>query len=100
LAEALTTRGILLCKLKRYSEARGILEGARQIAERCGDSEGAGLALLVLVEEMYQNFNKYESQFIATRLRQLLECTQVISTRYRVENCLRVIGSNIKTRVT
>ena len=91
LAEALTTRGTLLCKLKRYSEAREILDAARHIAERCGDFEGAGLALLVVVEEMYQSFNENELRLITTRLQQLLQCTQATATRHRVENCLRLI---------
>lgn len=96
MAEALTTRGILLCKLERYNEARATLEGARQIAERCGDSEGAGRALLALVEEMHRNLNEYECRSIANRLRQLLEQTQAESTRCRLENCLRIIGDTSK----
>jgi tetratricopeptide (TPR) repeat protein len=88
LAEALTTRGLLFCKLKRFTEARGILEGAWRIAERCGDSEGAGRALLVLFEEMYRQMDQGERYFIAIRLRDLLENTQTKSIRSRVEKCL------------
>ena len=42
LAEALTTSGLVLCKLGRRHEAKPILERARRVAERCGDYEGAG----------------------------------------------------------
>jgi TolB-like protein len=93
LAEALTTRAIVFCKLNRYSEARAILEGARRIAERCGDSEGAGRALLVLIEEMYTTLNETERQEIANRVRALLQNTQVATTRCRLENCLRLISN-------
>ena len=89
LAEALTTKGLISCKQNRRSEARGILEGAWRIAERCGDSEGAGRALLMIVEEMYDELDASERHHIVARMRELLECTQVASTRMRLENCLR-----------
>lgn len=93
LAEALTTRGLLLCRLKRFMEARLSLEGAWRIAERCGDSEGAGRALLVLFEEMYNHLNPPERFDVAGRMRALLEHTQTASTRSRLEKCLRLISS-------
>ena len=42
LAEALTTQGLVLCRLGRRHEAKPALERARRVAERCGDYEGAG----------------------------------------------------------
>ena len=95
LAEALTTRGLLFCKLKRFTEARVTLEGAWRTAERCGDSEGAGRALLVLFEEMYNQLNPPERYDIAARMRVLLEHTQMASTRSRLEKCLRLISEAI-----
>lgn len=88
LAEALTTRGQLFCRLKRFTEARAILEGAWRIAQRCGDSEGTSRALLVLFEEMYNQMDKTERHYIAARLRDLLETTQTASIRSRVAKCL------------
>jgi DNA-binding winged helix-turn-helix (wHTH) protein/tetratricopeptide (TPR) repeat protein len=93
LAEALTTRGVLFCKLDRFAEARPMLEGAWRIAERCGDSEGAGRALLLLFEQMYSQMAQTERQYIATRMRQLLENTQTASTRARLEKCLMLISN-------
>ena len=93
LAEALTTRGWVLCKLNRHNEARNILEGARRIAERCGDTEGAGRALLIVFEEMYGELDSHELLSLANRLRELLANTQVTSTRSRLENCLKLISS-------
>jgi tetratricopeptide (TPR) repeat protein len=94
LAEALTTKGRLFCKQRRYNEARPILEGAFRIAERCGDTEGAGRALLVLVEEMHPQMEQTELSRIAVRLRELLECTQQASTRARLANATKQIFSS------
>jgi TolB-like protein len=98
LAEALTTKGIIFCKLNRHAQARGILEGAQRIAERCGDSEGAGQALLVVVEEMYEKLEESERKDIGVRLGELLEDAQGWSTRLRLQNCLQLILSNHPNR--
>jgi len=92
LAEALTTRGLLFCKLRRFTEARLSLEGAWRIAQRCGDSEGAGRALLVLFEEMFNQLGPSERNDVAARMRRLLEHTQTASTRSRLEKCLDLIS--------
>ncbi|HJS23098.1 MAG TPA: winged helix-turn-helix domain-containing protein [Pyrinomonadaceae bacterium] len=91
LAEALTTKGRLFCKLNRYAEARPILEGAWRIAERCGDKEGAGRALLILVEEMHFHLEQTERNRLAVQVRELLKHTQSGSTRTRLEECLIVL---------
>jgi tetratricopeptide (TPR) repeat protein len=91
LAEALTTKGIILCKLHQYGKARGILEGACRVAERCGDPEGAGRALLTLIEEMYNELDKSEQNAIVTRMYELLKDTQLSATRSRLEYYLRLI---------
>src|SRR5262245_18029040 len=46
LAEALTTRGLILCRLGKKHEAKPSFERARRIGERCEDHEAAGRALL------------------------------------------------------
>jgi TolB-like protein/Tfp pilus assembly protein PilF len=91
LAEALTTKGQLFCKLNRYNEARQILEGAWRIADRCGDTEGAGRALLTLVEEMHPQMEQAELNHIVTRVRELLGYTQQESTRARMAECLKTV---------
>jgi TolB-like protein len=93
LAEALITRGQLFCRLKRFTEARAILEGAWRIAQRCGDSEGAGRALLVLFEEMYSEMDQPERHYIAARMRDLLKNTQRASTRSRMAKSLMLIST-------
>ena len=91
LAEALTTKGRLFCKLNRYAEARQLLEGAWRIAERCGDKEGAGRALLILVEEIGPHLEQTERNRLALQVRDLLGHTQSASTRTRLVECLKII---------
>jgi tetratricopeptide (TPR) repeat protein len=91
LAEALTTKGRLFCKTNRHSEGRQILEGAWRIAERCGDNEGAGRALLTLIEETHTQIDEAERRRMVLRIRKLLENTQQASTRTRLTDCLKTI---------
>jgi tetratricopeptide (TPR) repeat protein len=46
LAESLTTAGVVAAKQLRYSEAKRSFEAAFRVAERSGDHEGAGRALV------------------------------------------------------
>jgi TolB-like protein/predicted negative regulator of RcsB-dependent stress response len=92
LAEALTTKGRLFCKLGRHLEGREILDGAWRIAERCGDIEGAGRALLTLVEETHKKMDQAERNRMASRVRELLRNTQQGSTRARLFKCLNTLG--------
>ncbi|HSE16686.1 MAG TPA: winged helix-turn-helix domain-containing protein [Pyrinomonadaceae bacterium] len=93
LAEALSTRGLLFCKLKRFMEARAILEGASRIAERCSDFEGASRALLILFEEMCSHLDQSDQYYVAARMRGILEHTQTASTRSRLTKCLMIIST-------
>lgn len=94
LAEALTTKGTLFCRLQRLPEARAILEGARRIAERCGDSEGAGRALLVMLENMWTHFEEFERNDLAARMCKWLENSQQQSTRRRLHRCLEAMSKD------
>jgi len=94
LAEAMVTKGLVLCNLERYAEARIALEGANRLAERCGDDEGAGRALLVLVERVGPWLERRELEDFGSRLNNLLAETQQSSTRVRVANCLDWILEN------
>ena len=91
LAESLTTRGLVLCKVGRKWEARGVLEGAYRIAERCGDTEGAGRALLVVIEEIFDELATEEREDLALRLKHLLGKSQQASILQRLANCLKRI---------
>jgi len=88
LAEALTTQGLVLCRLGRRHEAKPALERARRVAERCGDYEGAGKALLILIEEMCDQLGNDERREIGSQASQLLATSQLATTRERLQNCL------------
>jgi signal transduction histidine kinase/ActR/RegA family two-component response regulator len=92
LAEALTTHGLVLCKLGRRHEAKPILLRARRVAERCGDYEGAGRPLLILIEEMCEQLGEEERQDVGAQASQLLANSQQASTAERLENCLERIA--------
>jgi TolB-like protein len=91
LAEVLTTKGVVCCKLRRYREAVRILETAHGVAARCGDRQGAGMALLILIEEIGAQLSLEEREDIAVRLRQLLSDLQQASVSARVQEALTVI---------
>ncbi len=93
LAEALTTQGLVLCKLGRRHEAKPILHRARRVAERCGDYEGAGRALLIVIEEMCDQLGEDERQEIGAQASQLLANSQQSVTTERLEKCLDRIAA-------
>ena len=92
LAEALTTQGLITCRLGRRQEAKPILERARRVAERCGDREGAGRALLILIEEMCDQLPDDERREIGAQANQLLAASQQQATRDRLSKCLDMIA--------
>jgi signal transduction histidine kinase/ActR/RegA family two-component response regulator len=92
LAEALTTQGLVICRLGRRQEAKPILERARRVAERCGDREGAGRALLILIEEMCDQLPDDERREIGAQANQLLASSQQHATRERLRKCLEMIA--------
>ncbi len=93
LAEALTTQGLVFCKLGRKHEAKPILERAQRVAERCGDNEGAGRALLILIEEMCEQLGDDERREIGARVNQLLANSQQKLTRDRLRTALERIAA-------
>src|SRR5215212_9769759 len=92
LAEALTTQGLILCRLGQRHEAKPIIERARRVAERCGDREGAGRALLILIEEMCDQLADDERREIGAQANQLLANSQQHATRERLRKCLETIA--------
>jgi hypothetical protein len=91
LAEALTTRGLVLSKLRRHSEARSALEGAYRVAGRCGYNDGAGRALLVLWEEMNAELEPSEMVELGGRIAKLLNKSEQTSTHERLLRALDLI---------
>ncbi|HEV7395544.1 MAG TPA: ATP-binding protein [Pyrinomonadaceae bacterium] len=93
LAEALTTQGLVLCKLERRHEAKPILHRAQRVAERCGDREGSGRACLILIEEMCEQLGDDERREIGAHANQLLANSQQASTRERLRICLDQVAA-------
>lgn len=92
LAEALITHGIVLCRLGRHREAKRVLDRANRVAESCGDSEGAGCALVIMIEEMCDQLEDDERQELGARMSRLLSHSQQASILERLRKCLDAIN--------
>jgi tetratricopeptide (TPR) repeat protein len=88
LAEALTTKAIVCSKLEKFNEAQRGFEAAYQIYERCRDDEGAGLALLIMLEELGDRLEHSETVQLAEKLKKLIGNTQQRRLRTRAEICM------------
>jgi len=93
LAEALTTEGLIMCRLEHRYEAKPVIERARRVAERCGDREGAGRALLIMIEEMCDQLGDDERLEIGAQANQLLANSQQLATRERLRRCQDLIAA-------
>ena len=92
LAQSLRTKGLVLCRLSEYRAAKKVLERAQQVAEHCGDIEGGGRAILVLIEEMRAELSDEELMELGAQLYKLLANSQMASIRERLTKSLKEIG--------
>jgi len=76
LAEALTTHGIALARLRDLDQARATFQRAVDVAEQAGDPEGAGQASLVLVEHLGSHLSNDDLYLAVQRAGRLLENSQ------------------------
>ena len=93
LAEALITNGVVRSRLQEFANSKRSFEAAYKVAERCGDSEGAGRALLVMVEELGNHLEITERVQVTEKLKTLLATTQQSALQLRVEASLAKILS-------
>jgi CheY-like chemotaxis protein len=94
LAEGLTTQGTALARLRDPAQAKAILQRASDIAEEAGDSESAGRAALVMIEELGTCLSNEKLTATIERAKKLLGNTQEISTIRRLMTCAcRVVSS-------
>ncbi|HEX3252577.1 MAG TPA: hypothetical protein VHS05_24270 [Pyrinomonadaceae bacterium] len=63
------------------------------VAERCGDQEGAGRALLTMFEEINDGLELNEKTEISEKIKRVLGRTQQSSLDSRVEKCLALVES-------
>ena len=94
LAEALTTSGLIERKLGNYTKAKSTLQTSCSVAERCGDYEGAGRALLILLEELSHQLEPAEKLQISEKLRGLFATTQQTAMQTRVKSVLSHLDPN------
>jgi CheY-like chemotaxis protein/Flp pilus assembly protein TadD len=87
LAEALTTLGIALARLRHPEQARSALERAIDVAEQAGDVEGAGNTALAMIEELGSYLSNDYLSATVTRAKILLEKTRGMASVWRLTNC-------------
>jgi len=92
LAEAVTTSGLVSAKQNRYNEAKKRFEAAYNIAARCGDNEGAGRAILSMLEELDDVLPSYEKAQLGRELKKLLATTQQKALQARMEKMVAKMG--------
>ncbi|HEY6118650.1 MAG TPA: winged helix-turn-helix domain-containing protein [Pyrinomonadaceae bacterium] len=88
LAEALTTRGIVLSRLGNQPRAIRLLDQGARLAERCGDSEGAARALFFIFEDIPGQLENEELSYWLPQLEKLLALTPDKATKERGRKCL------------
>jgi len=93
LAEALTTDGLIESRLGNHAKAKSTLHASCSVAERCGDHEGAGRALLILLEELGNQLEPAEKLQISQKLKGLFAKTQQRAMQIRVQKCIEEFGS-------
>lgn len=72
LAEALTTHGLTLARMGRYKIARLTLQRAVEVAQNAGDVDAAGLAALLIIEELGEHIPPHDLSATYDRAADLL----------------------------
>jgi len=94
LAEALITSGILAMKQHQHAIAKKNFEASCRVAERCGDNECAGRALLIMFEELSDSLEPAETIEVLGKLKRLLATTQQTNLLKRVSKCIDQVGAS------
>jgi CheY-like chemotaxis protein len=89
LAEALTTQGIALARLRHKEQAHLVLDRAIHVAEHAGDLESAGLAALALAEELPDRLSDDELFSMLECADNRLKNTQNAALLRRQKDCFR-----------
>lgn len=86
-AEALTTHGIALARLGNHQQARITLQSAVEVAQNAGDTEGAGLAALSIIEELGEHLAADDLSLTYQRAADLLTPSRNMGTHARLSAC-------------
>lgn len=92
LAEALTTKGLVESKLGNFAKSKTSFLAGFSVAERCGDYEGAGRALLILLEELGHQLDENEKVQMSGKVSALFATTQQRAIQTRVKKCIQEFG--------
>lgn len=93
LAEAITTYGTVKARLGKFVRARQLLDRAIEIAETCGDLEGAGRAKLSVIEELTAQTTPLELAATYEAAVDLLKDSQEPTTTSRLVSAARIVIS-------
>jgi DNA-binding NtrC family response regulator len=91
LATALMTQGTALARLGRYDESRLTLQYAIKVAHRAGALDHAGLAALIIIEELGETLTASEMRNVYERADGLLANSQHPGTLLRLRRAVRHI---------
>ena len=91
LADALTTFGTVKARLGKFVRARQLLDRAIEIAETCGDLEGAGRAKLSIIEELTAQTSPLELADTYETATDLLKKSQDPATTSRLVSSARIV---------
>jgi CheY-like chemotaxis protein len=89
LAEALITHGLVLAHLGRHKIARLTLQRAVEVAQNAGDPETAGLASLVIIEELAEHLQAQDLSATYDRAAELLADSENRESKDRLLACSR-----------
>jgi CheY-like chemotaxis protein len=87
LAEALTTLGISLARLRHTDQVRSALERAIDGAQQAGDLESAGNAALAMIEQLGSYLSNDDLSATVARARMLLKKTRDLASVWRLATC-------------
>ncbi len=91
LADSLTTFGTVKARLGKFVRARQLLDRAIEIAETCGDLEGAGRAKLSIIEELTAQTSPLELAAMYEAVADLLKNSQEPATASRLISGARIV---------
>ncbi|HEX7773482.1 MAG TPA: response regulator [Pyrinomonadaceae bacterium] len=93
LVEALTTHATTLARLRHSVEARSVFERAISVAEEAGDTHGAGVAALSLIEELGSALSDDELSVVIDRANSFLgESRELATVRRLATNACNVVS--------
>lgn len=102
LAEALTTHGKALARLKKVSVARAALDQAVEIAESAGSADRGGIAAITAIEELSTYLSADDLHNYYRTAESLLINTQNLGIKTRLGECARRVlsGTVVDTTAT